>query len=366
MHPTLLIGPADWDAARWPREEFVGRLAGLWQDHPDATGAIVYGNASDHAALAYLTHFTPKLEAAIALFPRRREPRLLVGGGSNMLPAARPLTFIDDVGLLRGAASAAELTSVFREGSCILIGGDAMPYDLRCAFEAALGPEARVAYGDERLRARMRNKSPRELAALRTACGMLEIAVTSLRKAFQSGGGVTGAVLAAEHAALQSGAQDVRSLFTSDRNEVDGLIPQHFDPLLVYLAVRHGGYWAEAFISLSEEANPMQGHAQSAVDAMVAAARPGLSSADLWHIVEKYRGDREYHPFVQFSFGSSIGLALDEQLLTRGDSAKFAPGEVYSLRAGFRDGKGSSAIASAMFIVTDRGHSRIWPLEAVA
>ena len=22
MHPTLLIGPADWDAARMPREEF--------------------------------------------------------------------------------------------------------------------------------------------------------------------------------------------------------------------------------------------------------------------------------------------------------------------------------------------------------
>jgi hypothetical protein len=371
MHPTLLIGPADWDAKRWPREEFVGRLAALWQDHPDATGAIVYGNASDHAALAYLTHFTPKLEAAVALFPRRSEPQLLVGGGSNMLPAARPLTFIADVGLLRGAASTAEWTSAFREGSCVLIGGDAMPYDLRCAFEAALGPEARVTSGDYRLRARMRAKSPRELAALRIACGTLEIAVMALRKAFQSGSGVTGAVLAAEHSALQSGAQDVRSLFASDRGEMlrpfDGLIPQHFDQLLVYLAVRHDGYWAEAFISLSEEANAMQGRAQSTVDAMVAAARPGLSSADLWHIVERYRGDCDYHPLVEYSFGSSIGLALDEQiLLTPNDGAKLAPGEVYSLRTGFRDRNGSSAIASAMLIVTDTGHSRIWPPEAVA
>jgi Xaa-Pro dipeptidase len=283
-----------------------------------------------------------------------------------MLPAARPLTFIDDVGLLRGAAGAAEWASAFREGSCILIGGDAMPYDLRCAFEAALGPEARVTHGDDGLRARMRNKSPRELAALRMACGTLDIAVTSLRKAFQSRGGVTGAVLAAEHTALRSGAQDVRSLFTSDRNAIvrpfDRLIPQHFDPLLVYLAVRHDGYWAEAFISLSEDANPMQGRAQSAVDAMVAAARPGLSSADLWRIVEKNRGDYDHHPLFQLSFGSSIGLALDEQLLlTRGDGAMLAPGEVYSLRAGFRDGNGSVAIASAMFIVTDRGHLRIWP-----
>jgi hypothetical protein len=371
MHPTLLIGPADWDAARWPREEFVGRLAALWQDHPDATGAVVYGNPSDHAALTYLTHFTPKLEAAVALLPRRTEPRLLVGGGLNMLPAARPLTFIGDVELLRGVASAAEWAGAFREGSCVLIGGDAMPYDLRCAFEAALRPEARVTYGDERLRARMRNKSPRELAALRIACGTLEIAVTALRKAFQSGSGVTRAVLAAEHIALQSGAQDVRSLFTSDRGEMlrpfDGLITQHFDPLSVYLAVRHDGYWAEAFISLSDEANPIQGRAQSTVDAMVAAVRPGLSSADLWHIIEKYRGDYDHHPLIQFSFGSSIGLALDEQiLLTRSDGAKLAPGEVYSLRVGFHERNRSSAIASAMLIVTETGHSRIWPPEAVA
>jgi hypothetical protein len=370
MHPTLLIGPADWDAERWPREEFSGRLAVLWQDHPDAAGAIVYGNASDHAALAYLTHFTPKLEAAVALLPRGGEPRLLVGGGPNMLTAARPLTFIDNVGLLRGAASAAEWASAFPVGNCVLIGGDAMPYDLRCAFDSALGPEAHITYGDDRLRARMRSKSPRELATLRVACGTLEMAVTALRRAFHSGVSVTGAVLAAEHTALQGGAQDVRSLFTSDGGEMlrpfDGLIPQHLDSLLVYLAVRRDGYWAEAFISLSEEANAMQTRARSTVGAMVAAVGPGLSSADLWHIIEKYRGDFDYHPLIQLSFGNSIGLALDEQiLLTRSDDARLAPGEVYSFRAGFRDRSGSGAIASAMLIVTDTGHLRIWPPEAV-
>src|SRR5215472_5836126 len=169
MHPTLLIGPADWDAARWPREEFAGRLAALWHDHPDATCAIVYGNARDHAALAYLTHFTPKLDAAVALLPRGGEPRLFVSGGPNMVPAARALTFIDDVAPLRGAASAADWTGAFPGGSCVLIGGDAMSYDLRRAFESVLGPGARITYGDDHVRARMLNKSPRELVALRIA-----------------------------------------------------------------------------------------------------------------------------------------------------------------------------------------------------
>jgi hypothetical protein len=29
MHPTLLIGPADWDATRMPQHEFLARMAKL-------------------------------------------------------------------------------------------------------------------------------------------------------------------------------------------------------------------------------------------------------------------------------------------------------------------------------------------------
>ena len=34
MNPTLLVGPADWDAARMPKAEFVARAGALWRDHP--------------------------------------------------------------------------------------------------------------------------------------------------------------------------------------------------------------------------------------------------------------------------------------------------------------------------------------------
>ena len=54
MQPILLIGPADWDPARLPREEYSRRLEQVWADWPDAGGAIVYGDPQDHAALAYL------------------------------------------------------------------------------------------------------------------------------------------------------------------------------------------------------------------------------------------------------------------------------------------------------------------------
>ena len=371
MHPTLLIGPADWDAVRFPLEEFTRRLDTLWQDHPDAGGAIVYGSAHDHAALAYLTHFTPKLEAALALIPREGAPRLLIGGGANMVAAARPLTFIEDLKPLRGAATAAaEWARGLAPRPVVLIGGDAMSYDARRSLDAALGSSNAPLNGDDRLRRRMLQKSSRELAAIKGACGILGATVHTLEKFFDSGRGAAECVLGAEHTALQRGAQDVRSLFTRDRGAVlrpfETLIPQRVDPLQVYLAVRDAGYWAEAFVSLSEEENAMQTLSREAVDAMVGVARPNITSAELWQLVENKRGRYDLHELTQNAFGSSIGLALDEQpLLLREGETKLVPGAVYSLRAGFGDAKGSSAIASAMFVVTEVGHERLWPMAAV-
>ena len=90
MEPTLLVGPSDWDATRMPKEEFLARATALWKVAPAAAGAIVYGDRAHHAELAYLTGFTPKLEAALALLPRVGAPRLLIGGGVNMVQAAKP------------------------------------------------------------------------------------------------------------------------------------------------------------------------------------------------------------------------------------------------------------------------------------
>jgi Metallopeptidase family M24 len=362
MHPTLLIGPADWDSTRWPREEFARRVAGLWHDHPDAVGALVYGNASDHAALAYLTHFTPKLEAAFALVPRVGAPRLLVGGGVTMLPAARPLTFIEDLALFCGVASVAEWARALRAGNIVVIGGDAMPYDVRSALDVALG--SRLTHGDDGLRRRMRTKCACELAAVRTACATLQAATAAIETSFHSGCGVTDCVLAGEHSALRDGAQDVRSLFSLDHGltlrPFDRPIRQRVAPLQIYVAVRHHGYWAEAFLPLSQRPNAVETRAREAVDALLAAARPGLPSADLWRSIEKSRGECDHHPLTADVAGSSIGLALDEESLAKdAHDLRLAPGEVYSLRAGFRDGNGSGAIASAMVIITEVGCERI-------
>ncbi len=215
LHPTLLIGPADWDEVRQPREEFSARIEALWRLAPDADGAIVYGSPCRHGELAWLTHLTPKLEASLALIPRVGAPTLLVGGGVNMLPAAKPLTWVDELKPLRDAGkTVAEWARALSVRRLVLIGGGAMPTTLRRAITDGVGPD--IAWHDATpdVRRIMRAKSPRELGLVREACATLGAAVTALAESWRDGAGATAAVLAAEHAAIRHGAQDARTLFS--------------------------------------------------------------------------------------------------------------------------------------------------------
>src|ERR1700728_1223664 len=366
MHPTLLVGPADWDPKQMPREEFNERLAALWRDHPNAGGAVVYGNSSAHAALAYLTNFTPKLEAALAFIPRHGEAQLLIGGGVNMVPAAKPLTFVENLAPLREAAKAAATWArTLPAGDIIMIGGDAMPTGMHDAFDQALGADRGIQTADASLQARMTTKRPRELHALRTACATLDAAAQALRAASRNRKSVTDCILLAEHAALQRGAQDVRSLFSLDDGRTlrpfDIPLAEGRDGLQVYLAVRQSGYWVDGFVRVTPVGDALQEKIGGILDAMTAAAKPGLSCHDFVKIADAERGSFQLHPLAGNVFGNSIGLALDEPpILARDSNARLEAGGVYSLRAGLLHETGGVAISSAIVAMTAGGSDVLW------
>jgi hypothetical protein len=135
VHPTLLIGPSDWDPERMPEAEFAVRIDALWRAQPQASHALVYGDPRHHAELAYLTNFVPKLEAAVAPIAQTGEHRLFLGGGATMLDAARPLTFIADLVPLRDLDRA-------RLAGCVLIGSGYLPGHLRSVVADASGDAA--------------------------------------------------------------------------------------------------------------------------------------------------------------------------------------------------------------------------------
>jgi Xaa-Pro aminopeptidase len=363
MQPTLLVGPSDWDAARMPKAEFLARSTTLWRIARAASGAIVYGDRTHHAELAYLTNFTPKLEAALALIPRVGGPRLLVGGGVTMMQAAKPLTFIESVQPLRnvGATVAQWAREQSGGGRPVLIGGAFMPQALHRELTEGVGT---IADKTADLRALMRRKSARELGAIQDACAALDAAVAAMNEAQRSGAGATAAVLAGEHAAHRSGAQDVRTLFSLDGGRTlrpfEAPVERAVDPLQVYVAVRRFGYWAEGFAVVTASPNPYVEGADEVLQYAVEMIRPGARCSDVGRSITEAIQPFHPHPITQQIQGNAIGLALEEHPLIAGGSEDvFEAGGVYSLRVGLADER-AHAIVSTMVAVNEYGCKVLW------
>jgi hypothetical protein len=357
MHSTLLVGPADWDPAALPRAEFAARLAALWDTEPDVQGVVVYGNPRHHAELAWLTNLTPKLEASLALIPRSGEPTLLLGGGPNMLPAAKPLTFVEKLQPLRNAGAAvAAWAREIGARRILLVGGDAMRVPMHQALADSLAPVALQDAGG-RMRDLMRRKSAHERALIRKACTTLDAAAAALAEAHRRGAGTTDAVLAAERAANRRQAQDVRTLFSLDQGRT--LRPfwlpveAHVDPLQAYVAVRHAGYWAEGFVVLSSRPQAAHDVAQAALRSALPLVKAGVRRGDIADALAERGGAS--HPMVATS-AVSLGLSLDDP---DDQDETLIEGEVLSLRAGVL-GDSGAAIVSAVVLLEALGSTVLW------
>jgi hypothetical protein len=351
QHPTLLIGPSDWDQNRAPKAVFDARIATLWEAFPDATQAIVFGSAARHAELAYLTNFVPKLEPGIALLSRDGSQKLLFGGGPNMMGAMKPLTFIADMAPLNALG---KLVAGWK--SPLLIGGGAMANAVRKAIDDATGNTAQDATAH--LQGLMRKKSPDELASIRDACATLDKVVAVMREAVRAGHGAATALLAGERAAIDQRVQDIRTLYSLDGGRTlrpfEAIDDRRADPLQVYVAVRKFNYWAEGFALLSNEPQPAASLAALLLDNALSAIKPGVPVTQLSKILAVGAPYR-HHPVIEGALVSPIGLSLDAPA-----TPSFEPGEVYSVRAGLTDGADQHAILSAMIAVRDSDTELLW------
>lgn len=359
MQPTLLIGPADWDAERMPRSEFVARIDALWEGCPQAERAIVYGNSLHHAELAYFTNFVPKLDAAVALLSRSHERQLLVGGGPNMMGAARPLTWIENVSPIKDVAGTIRDNPA--SGSTLLVGADYMPIRLRGALTEAIG----AAFAQDATAAvwsQMARKSAREVEAIRAAGFAKGAGVEAMMAAFESDkDDVFTVVAAGEEAAYAEGAQDVRTLFSLDGGKAYrpflAPIRRVLDPLYVYIAVRRFNYWTEDFVLLSRQSDddPVLAKAIGARDSALRLIKAGAPVAEVAKMIGTAIEPCRAHPMVAQAVAQRMGLALEER--PRTDlGPTFEDGEVYALRTGATDGMTRHHIAGAVIRVRAGGY----------
>ena len=185
-----------------------------------------------------------------------------------------------------------------------------------------------------------------------------------MNEAQRSGAGATAAVLAGEHAAHRSGAQDVRTLFSLDGGRTlrpfETPVERAVDPLQVYVAVRPFGYWAEGFAVVTASPNPTW-RADEVLRYAVEMIRPGSSTAATSGAASPRRSSRSV-PIrsPQQIQGNAIGLALEEPpLIAEGSEDVFEAGGVYSLRVGLADER-AHAIVSTMVAVNEYGCKVLW------
>ncbi len=366
MHPIVPIGPYDWDRSLLPADEFTERLAAVralmktrgWR------GMLVFGSINEPGAVTYLTNFTPKLGWGMALVPAEGDPALLCDGGPRMLPAAQALTWLEDLRPARDPLEVLtgwldELDGAGGAGGLAVVDFAGMPHGVH---RRVTGLEAIGEAGDAspEIEAMRRAKSPCEMGLIKGAAEILNSAVDTLTQAAGGGAHIQAAVQNAETFAYQRGAQDVRALHSLDggRSMTAFEIPKEVkaDAFTAYLAVKYRGYWAEGLLSMGNQTSPARQAAAGALAAMIDAAKPGATSADLGRALNNQAGSLATHPFTEGRLGNGLGLSLAEApFLDLGGEAPLAEGDIISLRAGLSDEQAGHALLSAMLRVGTDG-----------
>lgn len=362
--PAVLVGNYDWSEALLPRAEYDARLKQvLGKLESGLSGLVVYGNKIDNAALAYLTNFAPKIESVIAMVGKDGRVRVHASGSPQMMVNAKRLTWVEDVRPLRDPVKNISewADEVAGQGALGFWTTESIPADLLPRIQAGLGDRKLVDVSGS-LNALLREKSPVALKLMREACGMLDKAVAAMKGRFHGESGREAAI-AAEKAAAAAGAQDVRVLISLSKGGTPTAIDYpdggKLDPLLAYVAVRHAGYWAEGYTTLTSMTYDSVTRAQAALKAMLAMAKAGTTNAELRDAAQTALGGLAIHPAVRKP-AIGIGLMLEEPEAEAGGVAKLEAGRVYSLRAGAHVSAADNALFSAMIVAKAGGVDVLW------
>ena len=361
-HPSIMLGSYLWDEDRLPRDEFDARFSHLRaaMDQRNWSGFLVYGNAREHAALAYFTNFIPRMRWAMAVLPRDGAPTLLASMSSRDMPAMQKMTWIADVRSGWDWRWFEESVAKLAPSSAVgVIGFDLMTPILYNQIETTLAGHHALEDADDLVRDVRRVHRSREVALIQVASDCACAAAEALEAAWSAGKDIETAALEGERAARRMAVQDVRTLVSRDGGSTLEPYAARFgerpDRLLAYVSVKYMGYWAEQFVG-QRDGDSLHERARSRLDKLLSALEPGISARDLQSRTGGSVTDAP--PMLGDSLGHRIGLSPNEGDELRGQ-ASFRPEIVYTLRAAAVDDRGRAAIASAMALVKSDGTKHV-------
>ena len=369
VQPCVTIGSYIWAQDRLPYDEFTLRLEELRaaMERNGWPAVLVYGDVREHAALAFLTSFIPRVRWGMALLPRTGDARLLCAMSTRDLLAMRTLTWIADVRSGMGPEWQKAFDPWFERFSgdqaqkLGTIGFDIMAPVLYATVRRSLGDRFVLQRADDILATPSCRKRPRELTMMRASCKLLEAAAKTFAESWRGSHEPETAALDAERVARSLAAQDVRTLVSLDGGRTlapfQGRFEKSAGPLVGYLAVKVLGYWADLFVTVDDGSlTAAARHAETALDAIIADTRPGAQIDALHAKAIGALAPYRLHPVLGGSVGHGIGLSLHEGAEFRAsEDAMLVEDGVYSLQVGAADAKAGNALISAIVHVTAKG-----------
>jgi hypothetical protein len=359
MENVLKRGRTVWDRALLPEDEYVERVrltrAAMADAGLDALVAI--GHSAHTGNFTYLSGNVPPLGWMAVVLGAEAGPFLVSGGGPRDVPFLRTQTWIDEIrtspSLHAGPAPAvgALLVELLADDARVGLAGarEDLGRGGEAELRAALGTRYEVVDVDDLLPELRAVKRPRELVAIQRSLAVAAAAVAAALDAWDDGASTTAALIAAEAAARHGGARDVRVLGNVG-GEWLAPVEEHADDrgdhLVVFCAVERLGYWSQACGDSGDS-----GPARAAVDAMIAAAAPGVATGTLVAAAQAAAPDVA----VAYGLGGGIGLDAEERPRLAAGGAEVVPdGAVLALQAFSRAGDRLTA-AGAMVRVADGG-----------
>ena len=368
MQPSIMLGSYVWAQDRLPHDEFVLRLDELRaaMKRNGWPAVLVYGDAREHAALAYLSNFIPRMRWGMVLLPRTGEPRLLCSMSTRDLPAMRTMTWIPDVHSGWGPewekAFDPWLERLKGEHAIELgtIGFDLMAPVLHDAVRRSLGDRFLLQRADDILAVPPGRKRPRELTMIRSSCKVLEAAANAFAESWRGSRAPETAALDGERVARSLAAQDVRTLVSLDGGRTlvpyQGRFEEKAGPLVGYVAVKVAGYWADMFITDNDGSTAASRNAEAALDALVASVRPGVRTAELYVKAVDTLRPFKLHPVLGASVGHGIGLSLHQAPeLRAAEDAALVENGVYALQVGIAGAEAGHVLMSAIVRNSGKG-----------
>jgi Xaa-Pro aminopeptidase len=329
MHPVLKRGGLFWDQDLLPPTCYAERLTRIrsliTESGDDAW--LLYGDVERYGHVAYASNFLPRTRSALALIPASGEPAILVNVGLRDVPAAKTLTFIEDVrpfGRLAPAVHALIIDKGLTKGRLGLVGiEDSLSLGEWNEINAGLPDVQWQTRTAEAARLRV-NKDHWELAALRRAARAVADALDRVPSFLRPGLPTRALAAAVDRELRRAAAEDVRILVAGgpqcglSLRPPDDRVLQEGDTVMLYAAAEVQRYWAEAARTyVLGPASParlaLAEQAAAALAAMRSAAVPGTLVSKIHMNADSLLDDAALRASAKaYGYVNGIGLDLEE------------------------------------------------------